>query len=102
MDIEGLGDKLIDQLLREELIEDYTSLYHLRAETLGFLEGWGKKSADNLVVELERSKDRPLHRLLFGLGIRFVGERVAKVLAEHFGTLEALEKATEDELVEVP
>lgn len=102
MDIEGLGDKLIDQLLREKLIEDYTSLYSLKATDLAFLEGWGKKSADNLLEQLEKSKGRTLGHLLHALGIRFVGERVAKILADHLRTLDAVIEASGEELVEIP
>ncbi len=103
MDIEGLGDRLIDQLLREKLIEDYTSLYELASKDLAYLEGWGKKSADNLIDQIEKSKKaRQLSHLLHGLGIRFVGERVARILAEHFGHIDRLTAASAEELVEVP
>lgn len=98
MDIEGLGDKLLDQLLRERLIEDVTSLYHLRQEDLEVLDGWGTKSAENVIAELEKSKQRTLAHLLFALGIRFIGVRVAKILAEHFGHLDALATASSQEL----
>lgn len=102
MEIEGLGDKLIDQLLREELIEDYTSLYRLRPEDLHRLERWGEKSAENLVAEIEKSKRRTLAHLLYALGIRFVGARVARILADHFGDLDALAAAAPEELEAVP
>lgn len=102
MDIEGLGDKLIDQLLREKLIVDFTSLYSLKAEQLVDLDGWGKKSAENLVAQIEKSKSRPLESLLFALGIRFVGARVAKLLADSFGTLQALIAAEQDALEAIP
>jgi DNA ligase (NAD+) len=102
MNIEGLGDKLIDQLLREELITDYTSLYKLRREQLAPLEGWGEKSADNLLAELEKSKERTLGHLLFALGIRFVGARVGRILADHFGDLDPLLAASSEELEEIP
>jgi DNA ligase (NAD+) len=102
MDVEGLGDKLIDQLLQHKLIEDYTSLYRLEAKDLAYLEGWGKKSAENLIAEIEKSKSRTLGHLLFALGIRFVGERVARILAERLGTLEAVTDASEAELVAIP
>ena len=101
MHIEGLGDKLIDQLLQEGLIEDYSSLYELRAEDLMGLEGWGSRSAQNLVQEIEASKDRGLAALLHALGIRFVGERVAGVLAGHFHSLDAIREATQEQLVAV-
>ncbi|MEM9404566.1 MAG: NAD-dependent DNA ligase LigA [Acidobacteriota bacterium] len=101
MHIEGLGDKLVDQLLNEGLIEDYSSLYSLRAEDLMGLEGWGAKSAQKLLAEIEKSKERGLGPLLHALGIRFVGERVAGILASHFGSLEALRSATHEQLVQV-
>ncbi len=102
MDIEGLGDKLIDQLLREKLIEDYTSLYRLEAKDLYYLEGWGRKSAENLIEEIEKSKSRTLAHLLHALGIRFVGQRVAKILADHVGTLDALTAASPEDLEAIP
>lgn len=101
MDIEGLGGERIAQLVEAKLVDDLQSLYHLRREALVELEGWGEKSADNLLAELEASKRRELHRFLFALGIRMVGERVAKLLARHFGSLAALEAATEEELMAV-
>ena len=90
MDIDSLGEKKIVQLLEEKLIEDYTSLYDLQTKDLAHLPGWGNTSAENLVAAVEASKIRPLARLLFALGIRFVGERVGRILAEHFGELEKL------------
>jgi DNA ligase (NAD+) len=101
MDVEGLGDERIAQLLKEERIADLPDLFALRREELVELEGWGERSADNLVAQLEAAKRRELHRLLFGLGIRMVGERVAKVLARHFGSLDALERSSLEELREV-
>ncbi len=98
MDIEGLGDKLIDQLLRERLIVDVTSLYRLRQEDLEILDGWGSKSAENVLAEIDKSKGRTLANLLFALGIRFVGVRVAKILAEHFRHLDRLIAASPEEL----
>lgn len=102
MNIEGLGDKKIDQLLREELIEDYTSLYRLRFEDLAALDGWKEKSAENLLAELEKSKTRTLAHLLFALGIRFVGARVAKLLAEACGDFDTLSRASDDALEAIP
>lgn len=98
MDIEGLGDKRIDQLLKQGLIEDYTSLYSLRRNALSVLDGWKAKSAENLIAQVEKSKGRTLAQLLFALGIRFVGVRVAKLLAEHFGHLDPLMGASPDAL----
>ncbi len=102
MDVEGLGDERIDQLLSAGLISDVAGLYSLRAEDLAALERWGEKSAANVLAEIERSKEAGLGRLLFGLGVRHVGEKTGKVLARRFGTMEALRAATEDELTAVP
>jgi DNA ligase (NAD+) len=101
MKIEGLGAKLIDQLLQEKLIEDYTSLYQLEEESLADLDGWGEISARNLRAEIEKSKRRELPGLLFALGIRFVGERAARLLARRFRSVDALAAASLAELVEV-
>lgn len=102
MDIEGLGPALIDQLVDRGLIRDAADLYFLTAEQLRTLERVGEKSAENLLRSIAASKDRPLRRLLVGLGIRFVGERVAELLAERFRSLDALMAAGEDELTSVP
>ena len=101
MDVEGLGDERIDQLLAAGLIADVAGLYALRAEDLAALERWGEKSAANVLAEVERSKEAGLARLLFGLGIRHVGEKTGKVLARRFGTMDALGAATEEELTAV-
>ncbi len=101
MDIEGLGGERIAQLVEQKLIDDLPSLYLLKREALVELEGWGEKSADKLLGELEASRHRELHRFLFAVGIRMVGERVAKLLARHFGSLAALETASEEELMAV-
>jgi len=101
MDIDGLGGKLLDQLASDGLITDAASLWDLRVDDLRELPGWGATSASNLVDELERARTRPLHRLLFGLGIPHVGERAAKVLAQRFGSLDGLVGATTEELEEV-
>jgi len=102
MDIEGLGDEKIDQLLAAGKLADYPDLYRLQHADLVDLEGWGERSAEKLLASVEASKGRELHRLLFAIGIRFVGERVAKLLARYFGSLEALSAASEEELVAVP
>jgi DNA ligase (NAD+) len=101
MDIEGLGEKLVDQLVEEGLVRDLADLYHLDEARLAALERMGKKSAANLMAQLERSKATTLPRLLVGLGIRQVGEATAKALAEHFGSLERLMDASVEELQEV-
>jgi len=102
MNIEGLGDKRIEQLLEHGLIEDYTSLYELEKEQLVPLERWKEKSAENLLEEIEKSKERTLAHLLHALGIRFVGVRVARILADHFGHLDRLMAAEREELQEIP
>jgi DNA ligase (NAD+) len=102
MDVEGLGDERIDQLLSAGLISDVAALYELRAGDLAALERWGEKSAANVLAEIERSKEAGLGRLLFGLGVRHVGEKTGKVLARRFGTMDALRAATEEELTAVP
>jgi DNA ligase (NAD+) len=101
MDIEGLGDERVAQLLADGLIDDVPALYSLDRAKLVELEGWGEKSADKLLESIERSKRRELPRLLFALGIRMVGERIAKLLARAFGTLDSLAAASEAELLEV-
>lgn len=101
MDIEGLGDERIDQLLKEGLLHDVPDLYRLDRDRLAALEGWGERSADNLLASIDASRRRDLPHLLFALGIRHVGERIAKLLANHFGSLDALAAASEGELTEV-
>ena len=101
MDIEGLGEKLIDQLVERGLVKDIADLYGLRKEELANLERMAAKSAQNLLDALERSKDAPLPRALTALGIRHVGEATAKLLAEHFGDLSSMMEATEEQLREV-
>lgn len=101
MNIDGLGEKVVEQLLREKLIQNVADLYLLRVEQLVELERMGQKSATNLVEALEKSKDNSLERLLFGLGIRHVGEKAAKILATEFETIDALMVATEAELTAI-
>ncbi len=101
MDIEGLGDKLVDQLVEAGLVHTVADLYHLNHEQIASLERMGGKSAENLLKALEDSKEPPLDRLLYALGIREVGEVTARSLAVHFGTMEALREASEATLVEV-
>lgn len=98
MDIENLGEALIEQLVDQGLVKDFADLYDLKTEQLEALERMGKKSARNVIDAIEQSRQRGLDRLLAGLGIRHVGNRVGHVLAEHFGTLEALEHATTEQL----
>lgn len=101
MNIDGLGEKVVEQLLREKLIQNVADLYLLRVEQLVELERMGQKSATNLVEALEKSKDNSLERLLFGLGIRHVGEKAAKILASEFETIDAVMGATEAELTAI-
>ena len=100
MDIEGLGDVLVRQLVEGGLVADFADLYHLRErrDAVVALERMAEKSADNLLEQVERSKTRELRRLLFGLGIRFVGERAAQLLARHFRGLDALAAASVEEI----
>lgn len=101
MDIEGLGRRLIDQLLAEGLITDAASLWDLDPQRLAQLPGWGEVSAANLLVQLDTAKRRPLWRVLAALGIRHVGERAARVLARRFGSLAGLATASREDLAEV-
>ncbi len=102
MDVEGLGDERIEQLREAGLLKDVSSLYDLTAGELAPLERWGEKSAANVVAEIERSKDAGLTRLLFGLGIRQVGEKTAKILARRFRAMDALAGADEEALTSIP
>jgi DNA ligase (NAD+) len=99
MDIEGLGWQTVQALLDAHLITDYASIYELTVEQVAELERKGEKSATKLIENIERSKTNDLSRLIFGLGIRMVGERAAKLLAEHFRSIDALMDATVEELV---
>ena len=101
MDIEGLGDKLVAQLVADGLVVGYGDLYRLSVEQLVELERMGEKSSQNLAAAIEASKSRGLDRLLNALSIRHVGTTVARVLAEEFGSIEALQRATVEELAEV-
>ena len=100
MDIEGLGDETVELLYESGLVRDVADLYDLRAQQLAVLPRLGEKSADNIMKSIERSKEVPFARVLFALGIRFVGETTAKYLAAHFGSMEAIMNATVEQLVE--
>ena len=100
LDIEGLGEETVELLYDNSLVRTVADLYDLRAEQLSPLPRLGEKSAENIIRSIERSKEVPFPRVLFGLGIRFVGETTAKYLAEHFRTLDAVMRATREELVE--
>jgi DNA ligase (NAD+) len=108
MDIEGLGDKLVEQLVDQQIVRTLPDLYRLGLVALAGLDRMAEKSAQNVLAALEQSKHTTLARFLFGLGIRHVGETTAKDLARHFGTLDAImgataaDAATEDQLLQVP
>ncbi len=104
MDIEGLGEAIVDQLVTQGLVQNPSDLYGLarHRDTLLNLDRWGEKSVQNLLDAIERSKEKDLSRLLFGLGIRHVGASVAQVLADHFETLEKIADARVDEVDSLP
>jgi DNA ligase (NAD+) len=102
LDIEGLGEKLVDQLVDGGLLHDPADLYGLERSRLAALERMGEKSADNLLAALDRSRETTLARFLYALGIREVGEATAQALARQFGALEAIEQADEEALQETP
>jgi DNA ligase (NAD+) len=102
MNIDGLGEKIVDQLLEKDLVKDFAGLYKLDLKTLENLERMGEKSAQNLLDEIAGSKKSSLARLIYAIGMPFVGERTAQLLAEHFGSMAKLAEATQEELMEVP
>jgi len=101
MNIDGLGDKIVEQLLQHDLVKDFADLYKLDLETLSGLDRMAEKSASNLLDEIAASKKASLARLIYAIGIPFVGERTAQLLAAHFGSMEKLRDATDEELLEV-
>jgi DNA ligase (NAD+) len=101
MNIDGMGDALVTQLTDSGLVKNVADIYSLTKKDLLGLERFADKSAQNIIDEIERSKKLPLERVIYGLGIRMVGERTAQFLAEHFGSMEALESAGIDELQDV-
>jgi DNA ligase (NAD+) len=103
MNIEGLGEKVVAQLYKEGVIHSVADLYYLheQRDVLLKMERMGEKSVDNLLNAIEASKENSVERLLFGLGIRLVGAKAAKVLAEHFGNLDAIMQASEEELTQI-
>ncbi|HSJ11607.1 MAG TPA: NAD-dependent DNA ligase LigA, partial [Gillisia sp.] len=101
MDIEGLGGETVALLVNEGLIENYADLYDLSKEQILPLERMAEKSADNLIQGIAKSREIPFERVLFALGIRYVGETVAKKLARHYKSIAALAEATEEELIRV-
>jgi DNA ligase (NAD+) len=102
MDIEGLGEALVEQLVERGLVHDFADLYTLDRRTLAALDRMGEKSADNLLAQIDASRSRPLHRLLFALGIRLVGDRAARILARRAGRMEVLARLTAEDLEKVP
>ena len=102
MDVDGLGDKLVDQLVDSGQVKTLADLYHLKLDSLANMDRMAEKSAVNLLEALETSKQTTLGRFLFSLGIRHVGEATAKELARHFGQLDAVMAASEDALLQVP
>jgi DNA ligase (NAD+) len=101
MNIDGMGDALVNQLTEHGLVKNVADIYQLTKKDLLSLERFADKSAQNILDEIENSKKLPLERVIYGLGIRFVGERTAQFLAEHFGSMEALENAGVEELQNV-
>src|SRR3954469_3677068 len=102
MDIEGLGEAVINQLVQQKLLADIGDIYALKAEKLIELERMGNKSVENLLEAVERSKTRPLWRLLFGLGILHVGVSASRALADHFANLDAIAASSVEELQQIP
>jgi DNA ligase (NAD+) len=102
MNIDGLGEKIVDQLVDKGLVKDFADLYDLKLEDVAALERMAEKSAQNLLDEIKASKSNSLARLIYALGMRFVGERTGQLLADHFASLPKLAEANVEELVEVP
>ncbi|WP_343311464.1 NAD-dependent DNA ligase LigA [Bacillus atrophaeus] len=101
MNIDGLGERVITQLFQEKLVRNVADLYKLTKERVIQLERMGEKSTDNLISSIQKSKENSLERLLFGLGIRFIGSKAAKTLAMHFESLDYLKKANKEELLAI-
>jgi DNA ligase (NAD+) len=101
MNIDGLGDKIVDQLVDKGIVKDFADLYSLKLEKVAGLERMAEKSAQNLLDEIAASKKNSLARLIYALGIRFVGERTGQLLAAHFGSMDRLAEASEEELTGV-
>ncbi|MGA8619434.1 MAG: NAD-dependent DNA ligase LigA [Candidatus Sulfotelmatobacter sp.] len=101
MNIDGMGESLVNQLMERDLVKDVADIYKLTKKDLLGLERFADKSAQNILDEIDQSKKLPLERVIYGLGIRFVGERTAQFLVEHFASMEALERASQEEFQEV-
>ena len=102
MDIEGLGEKIVDQLVEKDLVSSIADLYELTIDRLAALDRMAEKSASNLIAQIDASRSASLARLLFGLGIRHVGERTARDLALHFKSLQAIREASPEDLLQAP
>ena len=101
MNIDGMGEALVTQLIEKGLVKNVADIYSLTKKDLVSLDRFAEKSAQNILDEIDNSKKLPLERVIYGLGIRMVGERTAQFLAEHFGSMDALMDATEEQLLEV-
>jgi len=103
MDIEGLGESIVSVLIEKNLIEDYADLYTLKNKKneLLSIERFGVKSVDNLLAAIEKSKEKPFEKVLFAMGIKHIGERTAKLIANHFGSVEKLSSATEEDIDDI-
>jgi DNA ligase (NAD+) len=101
MNIDGLGEKIVDQLIEKNVVKDFADLYKLDLESLADLDRMAEKSAQNLVDEIATSKSNSLARLVYAIGMPFVGERTAQLLAEHFGSMDKLAAASAEQLMEV-
>src|SRR5690606_5596069 len=104
MDIEGMGDETIDTFFQKGLLRSIADIYRLAdaRDQLVTLERFGQKSIDNMMEGIEKSKNKPFEKVLFALGIRYVGETIAKKLVQHFKTIDALASATREEIESVP
>jgi DNA ligase (NAD+) len=102
MDIDGLGEKLVEQLVDKNIIKDVSDLYDLSKETLSGLDRMADKSADNIINAINASKKRPFARFIYALGIRHVGEHISALLAEQYKDMDELAAAKEEELVNIP
>ncbi len=102
MNIEGLGESLVEQLIQSGLVKEIPDLYHLRLDELMPLERMGQKSSQNLLEQIEKSRHLEPARLIYGLGIRFVGERTAQILTQHYDSLDTLADAPLEDLMEIP
>jgi DNA ligase (NAD+) len=101
LDIEGLGKRYVEQLYEEKIIKEIADLYTMEREVLRELDGWGDKSADNVLAAIDRARKPPLADFIAALGIRFIGETSAALLENHFGSLDTLREASEEELLEI-